>query len=71
MNAKNYEFPDLTWKRKCIAAVTLFAFGFPVAVFLVTVSIILFVEPVDGRDEFMREVIKAQELNEITKSITL
>ncbi len=45
MNAKNYEFPDLTWKRKCIAAVTLFAFGFPVAVFLVTLIIVHFVKP--------------------------
>ena len=44
-------------------------FSFVVAVVITTLSFILFVEPADGRDEFMREVIRDQELNEKIKSL--
>jgi len=69
MHAKTYEFPDITWHRKMMILLWCLPFSFVVAVVITTLSFILFVEPADGRDEFMREVIRDQELNEKIKSL--
>lgn len=61
----HYEFPDLIFKRKVFVLV----FWVPVAsfvtaVFLVTLSFYIF-DPYhgDGRDPFIKEVKRAQQLN--------
>lgn len=63
-----YEFPDLIWKRK----VMILAFWVPIAsfvtaVFIVTLSFYIF-DPYhgDGRDPFIKEIKRAQEINKPT-----
>jgi hypothetical protein len=66
MNARPYEFPDLSWHRRVWSAGWCVLAGFIIAVFLVT-GLFYMLDPYhgDGRDPFIKEVKQAQELNQL------
>lgn len=66
MNAKHYEFPDITFKRKVFAIIWCLIASFCTSVLLVTASFYIF-DPShgDGRDPFIQEIKTQQELNKL------